>query len=100
MVAKDIIVDVTITLATLSITFFFEYIDPTKYVSTALGIEDCISKTPAGNPDKSRNFISRNATRGPPITLTKPNVIALFQEVTFNLVKATPKDINTKNIVA
>ena len=39
-VIKDIKVEVTITLATLSTALFSEYIEPTKYVRTALGIED------------------------------------------------------------
>ena len=37
---------------------------------------------------------------GPEITLTKPRIIALNQDFTRNLARATPKDINTKNIVA
>ena len=47
-------VDMTIVLAILLTTFFEEYIDPTKYVSIALGIEHWINKTPAGTPFKSK----------------------------------------------
>ena len=38
-VIKEKIVVTTIMLAISSTTFFGEYIDPTKYVKTALGIE-------------------------------------------------------------
>ena len=37
---------------------------------------------------------------GPITTLTNPKIIALFHDLTFNLVRATPSDIKTKNIVA
>ena len=36
---------------------------------------------------------------GPNITLTAPRMAACVQETTFNLVKETPNDIKTKNIV-
>tara|TARA_B110001452_G_C14847941_1_gene296165 strand:+ start:375 stop:524 length:150 start_codon:yes stop_codon:yes gene_type:complete len=39
IVKKDTMVDITIVLAILLTTFFEEYIEPTKYVSIALGIE-------------------------------------------------------------
>tara|TARA_B110000444_G_C18697179_1_gene527162 strand:+ start:692 stop:850 length:159 start_codon:yes stop_codon:yes gene_type:complete len=39
IVKKDPTVDTTIVLAILFTTFFGECIDPTKYVSIALGIE-------------------------------------------------------------
>ena len=49
-------VEETITLAILSTALFFEYIDPTKYLRTALGIADCIRRTPAIKPDKSKKL--------------------------------------------
>ena len=39
MVIKEPIVDTTIVPAILLTTFLDEYIDPTKYVNIALGIE-------------------------------------------------------------
>ena len=97
---KDNKVEVTIILETLSTTFFDEYKEPTKYVRTALGIEDWINRTPAANPDRFKKKISNKAIKGPAITLTIPKIIALFQDFTFNLVRAIPKDIKTKKIVA
>ena len=46
-VTNDIKVDTTIILDILSTISFGEYIDAIKYVNIALGIEDCINKTPA-----------------------------------------------------
>ena len=46
-VIKDIKVDTTIMLEILSTISFGEYIEAIKYVSIALGIDDCINKTPA-----------------------------------------------------
>ena len=40
-----------------------------KYVRIALGIDDCISKTPAAKPDKLNIFIITNPIIGPIITL-------------------------------
>ena len=98
-VINDISVEVTITLATLSTTSFSEYIEPTKYVKTALGIEDWINRTPAANPSRSKYLIKLNPIIGPIITLTAPNIDALVHDTTWNLDKAIPNDINTKNIV-
>ena len=92
-------VEETITLAILSTALFFEYIDPTKYVRTALGIADCIRRTPAIKPDKPKNLISEKPIIGPNITLTEPKIAACVHDTTLSLVKATPKDIKTKNIV-
>ena len=100
MVIKDISVEATITLDILVTTFFDEYIDPTKYVRTALGIADCINNTPAGYPDKLKKEINKNAIAGPTKTLIKLKIIESFQDLTFSLVKAIPKDIRTKKIVA
>ena len=97
---NDITVEVTITLATLSTTLFSEYIGPTKYVKTALGIHDWIKRTPAAKPFKLRNLINPNPIKGPMITLTAPKIDAWVHDTTFNLDKAIPKDIKTKNIVA
>ena len=96
---NDINVEVTITLATLSTALFSEYIDPTKYVKTALGIEDCIKRTPAAKPVSPKNLISANPIIGPITTLTAPSIDACVQETTLSLVNAIPKDIKTKNIV-
>ena len=52
MVKKDKTVDTKIILATSSTVFFGEYKDPTRKFKMALGIEHCINKTPAANPDK------------------------------------------------
>ena len=54
IVKKDTTVDTTIVLAILLTTFFDEYMDPTKYVSIALGIAHWINRTPAGTPFKSK----------------------------------------------
>ena len=96
---KDIRVEETITLAMLSTALFLEYIDPTKYVNTALGIADCIKRTPAIKPDKFRNLISANPIIGPSMTLTKPSMAACVHETTLRRVKATPNAIKTKKIV-
>ena len=98
-VKNDIKVEETMTLAILSTALFLEYIEPTRYVRTALGIADCISKTPAIKPLRFRKFIKANPINGPSITLTAPKIAACVQETTFSLVKATPRDIKTKNIV-
>ena len=87
-------------LAILSTTFLEEYSDPTKYVKTALGIEHCINKTPAANPDKSKVFIIVKPIIGPIITLAIDEIKADLSEKTLNLVKAIPKDIRIKNIAA
>ena len=47
IVIKDIKVETTIMLDMLSTISFGEYIEAIKYVKMALGIEDCINKTPA-----------------------------------------------------
>ena len=44
----DITVETTTVLAMLSTIFFGEYIEAIRYVKIALGMEDCINKTPAG----------------------------------------------------
>ena len=95
----DMSVEDTITLATLSTTLFFEYIEPTKYVKTALGIDDWIRRTPAAYPDKFKYLIKVKPIIGPIITLTAPKIEACVHETTLNLDKAIPKDINTKKIV-
>ena len=100
MVIKDNSVDETIILDILSTILLGEYRDPTKYVSTALGIADCIKRTPAGYPDRLNNFISEKPIIGPTITLTAPSIIASYQDLTFSFVRATPNDINTRNMVA
>ena len=99
MVMKDINVDDTITLAILSTALFSEYIDPTKYVNTALGIADWISSTPAIKPVKFNRLIRANPIIGPNITLTTPRMAACVHETTLSRVRATPKAIKTKNIV-
>ena len=99
MVMKDINVDDTITLAILSTALFSEYIDPTRYVNTALGIADWINSTPAIKPDKFKNLIRVNPIIGPSITLTTPRMIACVHETTLRRVRAIPSAIKTKNIV-
>ena len=99
IVINDIKVEETITLAILSTALFFEYMDPTKYVKTALGIADWINNTPALKPDKPNNLINAKPIIGPKITLTDPNIVACVHETTFSLVKAIPKAIKTKKIV-
>ncbi len=76
IVTKDIKVEDTITLAILSTALFSEYIDPTRYVKTALGIEDCINKTPAMKPVNPKKLIRAKPIMGPKITLTEPKIIA------------------------
>ena len=66
---------------------------------TALGIDDCIKRTPAAKPVSPKNLMRANPIIGPIITLTAPSIDACVQEITFYLVKAIPKDIKTKNIV-
>ena len=53
-VKKEPTVETTIVLAILLTTFLEECIDPTRYVSMALGIEHWINKTPAGTPFSSK----------------------------------------------
>ena len=65
----------------------------------ALGMALWINKTPAANPDKSKLYISMKATKGPNITLNKDIIIESLNE-NLNLVKAIPRDINTKKIGA
>ena len=96
---NDISVEDTITLAILSTALFLEYMDPTKYVRTALGMADWINSTPAIKPLKSKNLIKPKPIIGPKITLTPPRIAACVHETIFNLVRATPKAIKTKNIV-
>ena len=96
---KDIKVDETITLAILSTALFSEYIDPTRYVNTALGIADWINSTPAIKPDKFKILIRANPIIGPSITLTKARMVACVHETTLRRVRATPRAIRTKNIV-
>ena len=96
---KDIKVDETITLAILSTALFSEYIDPTRYVNTALGIADWISSTPAIKPDRFKNLIRVNPITGPSITLTTPRMTACVHETILRRVRATPSAIRTKNIV-
>ena len=86
------------TLATLSTTFFSEYIEPTRYVKTALGIADCINKTPAGNPSKPKYLIKLNPIIGPIITLPIEDMSADWNEKTLNFVNAIPNDIRIKKI--
>tara|TARA_B100001057_G_scaffold224022_1_gene224297 strand:+ start:681 stop:1094 length:414 start_codon:yes stop_codon:yes gene_type:complete len=100
IVIKDIIVEVTITLAMLSTTLFSEYIDPTKYVKIALGIADWIRSTPAATPLKFKYLIKPNPIKGPITILTKLKIEAFNQETTFNFVRAIPRDMRTKKIVA
>ena len=85
-------------LATLSTIFLGEYIDPTKYVNTALGIEHWINKTPAANPDRLKNLIIINPITGPIITLPIEDIKADWNEKTLNLVKAIPRDISIRKI--
>ena len=99
IVIKDINVEDTITLAILSTALFSEYIEPTKYVNTALGIADWFKRTPAIKPLKFKRLISENPIIGPNITLAAPKIAACVQETTLRRVKATPKAIKTKNIV-
>ena len=96
---KDIRVEDTITLAILSTALLSEYMDPTRYVNTALGIADCIRSTPAIKPDRFKSLIRVNPTTGPNIILTTPRMAACVQETTLRRVKATPSAIKTKNIV-
>ena len=99
IVKKDTTVEMTMVLAILLTTFFDEYIDPTKYVSIALGIEHWISRTPAGTPFKSNKKINPKATKGPKNNLANVEIIAFLKEKTFNFVRAIPKDININAIV-
>ena len=99
IVKKDTTVDTTIVLAILLTTLFEEYIDPTKYVSIALGMEHWISKTPAGTPFKSNKKINPKATKGPKNNLANVEIIAFLKEKTVNFVSAIPKDININAIV-
>ena len=89
----------TIMLAISSTTFFGEYIDPTKYVKTALGIELWIKIIPAEYPDKLNISITIKPIIGPKINLAIEPIIDSFNEKIFNLVKAIPSDINTRKIV-
>ena len=59
----------------------------------------CINNTPAANPDKSKIKIIIRAIKGPKITRQKERMIEFFNE-NLNRVKAMPKDIRTKKIVA
>ena len=96
---KDIRVEDTITLAILSTALLSEYMDPTRYVNTALGIADCIRSTPAIKPVKFSRLIGVNPIMGPSITLTTPRIAAWVHETTLRRVRATPRAIRTKNIV-
>ena len=100
IVIKDITVETTIILATLSTTFFGEYIEPTRYVKTALGIEHCINRAPAAKPCRSKNFIKTIPTIGPKITLPIEEINAFLKEKTLKRVNAIPRDIRIKKIVA
>ena len=84
IVIKDIKVETTIILDMLSTISFGEYIEAIKYVKIALGIEACISKTPAGTPVRLNVFIIRKPIIGPIITLPIEEIIELFNEKTFN----------------
>ena len=84
IVIKDINVEDTITLAILSTALFSEYIEPTKYVNTALGIADWIKRTPAIKPLKFKRLISENPMIGPNITLAAPKIAACVQETTLS----------------
>ena len=82
----------------LSTIFLGEYIEPIKYVKTALGIAHWIKNTPAAKPDKLKIFIMPSPINGPIKTLHIEEIKADLKEKTFNLVRAIPKDINIKNI--
>ena len=97
---KDIIVETKIVLAILSTAFFGEYMEPTRQVKIALGIALCINNTPASTPLKLKNLITKKPITGPKIILLNELISDNVNENTFNLVKATPKDIKTKKIVA
>ena len=93
-------VETTIVLAMLSTIFLGEYIEPTRYVKMALGIEHGINKTPASTPFKSKSSIKKRPMIGPINILVNELIKESFKEKTFNLVKAIPKDIKTRKIVA
>jgi len=71
-------------LEILSTIFLGEYIDAIKYVKIALGIEDCISNTPAAYPDKLKILIIIIPIIGPKITLPIEDIKELLNENTFN----------------
>ena len=84
--------------STLS-TIFGEYIEATRQLRTALGIEHCINKTPAAKPSRLKYELMNIQLKDQPFTLPIEEKIALFSEKTFNLVNAIPKDIRIRNIV-
>ena len=86
-------------LEILSTVCFGEYIDAIKQVNIALGIDDCINKTPAPYPDKLKIFIKAYPTIGPSITLPIDDIIELLTEKTFNWVNEIPSDININTII-
>ena len=57
-------------------------------------------KTPASTPFKLKNAIKNRPIIGPIIILVKEFIKETFNEKTFNLVNAIPRDISTKKIVA
>ena len=59
-----------------------------------------MKKTPASTPSKFKNFIRVNPRIGPKTILEKEFSKDSFKENTFNFVKAIPKDIRTRKIVA
>ena len=81
----------------LSTIFLGEYIEPIRYVKTALGIAHCIKNTPAAKPERLNIFIITNPINGPINTLHIEEIKADLNEKTFNRVRAIPKDINIKN---
>ena len=66
----------------------------------ALGIEHWIKKTPASTPSKPKKFINNKPINGPMIIREKELINEFFNEKTFNFVRAIPRDIKTKKIVA
>ena len=94
------VVETKIVLAMLSTTFLGEYIEPTKYVRIALGIELWIKITPASTPVKLKNLIIIKPIIGPITILVKEFIRDNLNEKTLSFVRAIPKAIKTINIVA
>ena len=65
----------------------------------ALGIDDCINKTPAAKPDKLKKDIKAKPINGPIITLQVDVIRASLKENTFICVRETPKDIKIITII-
>ena len=65
----------------------------------ALGIDDCINKTPAAKPDKLKKDIRAKPIKGPIITLPVDVTKASLNEKTFICVRETPRDIKIITII-